>query len=124
MADGFEELEVYRQARLVRKRIYKLSRQLPKDEQFNLISQMQRAALSLTNNIAEGHGTRSWRHNVAYLYRSRGSANELLDDLNGCEGEGYFQNEHLDDLRDDLSSAIRLINGYVRYRRDRLRDDT
>jgi four helix bundle protein len=120
MPDGFDDLEVYQQARLVRKRIYKLTSQLPDDEKYNLISQMRRAALSMTNNIAEGHGSRSWRHNIAYLYRSRGSANELLDDLNACEDEEYFQADHLDDLRSDISSAIRLINGYIRYLRSRL----
>ncbi len=124
MAGGFEDLEVYQQARLVRKRIYKLTSQLPKDERFNLISQMRRAALSTTNNIAEGHGSRSWRHNIAYLYRSRGSLNELLDDLNACEDEAYFQAEHLDSLRDDIGRAARLINGYIRYLRDRLNNET
>jgi len=51
---SFEDLETYKLARAFRKRIYELMRKLPKDEQYNLNSQMRRAAVSLTNNIAEG----------------------------------------------------------------------
>ena len=71
----------------------------------------------VTNNIAEGHGSWSFRHNISYLRRSRGSSNELLDDLNTCEDEGYFKMEHLADLRSDIRSVIRLINGYIAYLR-------
>jgi len=84
-----------------------------------MCSQMRRASLSVTNNIAEGHGSWSYRHNISYLRRSRGSVNELLDDLNVCEDEGYFQTDHLDTLRADAESVIRLTNGYIRYLRQR-----
>ncbi|MBS3733754.1 MAG: four helix bundle protein [Phycisphaerae bacterium] len=59
MPKGFQGLEVYQQARELRKRVYTLVRQLPPEEKYNLASQMRRAALSVTNNIAEGHGSRS-----------------------------------------------------------------
>ena len=85
-----------------------------------LVPQMRRAALSVTNNIAEGHGSRSYRHTISYLYRSRGSVNELIDDLSFCEDEEYFKKEHLDDVRADARSVIRLINGYVAFLRKKL----
>ena len=120
MPGEFEDLDVYKQARTLRQRVFKLARQLPPEEKYNLISQMRRAALSVTNNIAEGHGSRSYRHNISYLYRSRGSVNELLDDINACDDEGYFKCEHLDDLRTQAKTVIKLINGYIRYLRERL----
>ena len=120
---GFEDLEVYQQARRLRQRVCKLARLLPAEEKYNLASQMRRAALSVTNNIAEGHGSRSYRHNISYLYRSRGSANELLDDLNACEDEVYFKTEHLEDLRQQVTSVVKLINGYVAYLRKRIQQD-
>lgn len=52
----FEDLEVYKLARGYRKEIYKLTHQLPEEEKYNLISQMRRASVSLTNCISEGHG--------------------------------------------------------------------
>ena len=120
MPGGFEDMEVYQTARKLRQRVFKLARQLPDEEKYSLFSQMRRAALSVTNNIAEGHGSRSWRHNISYLYRSRGSVNELIDDLTVCEDEHYFQKEHLADLRKDADSVIKLINGYIAYLRDRI----
>ena len=53
---SFEDLEVYKAAREYRKKIYQLFKELPAEEKYNLAGQMRRAALSLTNNIAEGHG--------------------------------------------------------------------
>jgi four helix bundle protein len=122
MGLGFEDLEVYQEAREFRRRIFKLARQLPKEERYVLFSQMRRAALSATNNIAEGHGSRSYRHNISYLYRSRGSMNELIDDTGACEDEGYFKREHLDDLREHAARVIKLINGYIRYLNRRIEE--
>jgi four helix bundle protein len=115
MPGDFRDLDVYRKAREFRKRVWKLSRLLPAEERFVLVSQMRRAALSVTNNIAEGHGSWGYRHNISYVRRSRGSMSELLDDLNACEDEGYFEKEPLDDLRNDAEEVIRLINGYIAY---------
>jgi len=120
MPGGFEELEVYQEARKSRQRVFTLTAKLPEHERYVLTSQMRRAALSVTNNIAEGHGARSWRHNISYLYRSRGSVNELIDDFSACEDQGYFSKEHLDDIRGHADSVNRLINGYVAYLRRRI----
>jgi four helix bundle protein len=123
MGRGFEDLEVYGEARILRQRIYRLTKLLPRDEVYNLVSQMRRAAVSVTNCIAEGHGSRSFRHNISYLYRSRGSVCELQDDLNVCEDEGYFQKPHLDDLRQQAEKVAKLINGYIAYLRRRMETD-
>jgi len=115
MAGSFEELEAYKAARHLRQRVFKLVKQLPKDEKVVLVPQMRRAALSVTNSIAEGHGSFNWKHEISYLYRSRGSINELIDDLGACEDEGYFKAEHLADLREDANQTVRLINGYIAH---------
>ncbi|KKK46622.1 hypothetical protein LCGC14_3163390, partial [marine sediment metagenome] len=78
---SFEKLEVYNLAREYRKKIYKLTYRLPKEEKYNLINQIRRAAVSLTNKIAEGHGRYHYQENIQFLRQSRGSLEELLDDL-------------------------------------------
>jgi four helix bundle protein len=50
---------------------------------------MRRAALSVTNNIAEGHGRWHYQENIQFCRISRGSVDELIDDFNICEDEGY-----------------------------------
>ena len=123
MPGEFEDLEVYKKASQFRKRIWKFTEKLPSQERFVLVSRMRRAALSVTNNIAEGHGSWGYRHNISYLRRSRGSMNELRDDINACEDQGYFDKKHLDDLRDDAMSVIKLLNGYISYLKRKL-DET
>jgi four helix bundle protein len=124
MGKGFEDLEVYQQARVLRRRVYKLTKLLPPEEKYVLFSQMRRAAVSTTNCIAEGHGSRSFRHNRSYLYRSRGSVCELQDDFNTCEDEEYFKKEHLDDLREQAKRVLKLINGYIRHLNKRMAEGT
>jgi four helix bundle protein len=123
MGMGFEDLEVYQQARILRTRVYRLTKLLPKEEKYILLSQMRRTALSVTNCIAEGHGSRSYRHNRSYLFRSRGSVCELQDDFNTCEDEEYFKKEHLNDLRKQAQRVLMLINGYVAFLDTKIREE-
>ncbi|MDD5326916.1 MAG: four helix bundle protein [Phycisphaerae bacterium] len=74
----FEDLEIYKSAREYRKKIYSLAKQLPEFEKYNLANQMRRAAVSLTNNIAEGHGRFHYQENIQFLRQSRGSLEELI----------------------------------------------
>ena len=98
---SFEELEVYKAAREFRKSIYKLIKRLPPEEKYNLASQMRRAALSLTNNMAEGHGRFFYQENIQFCRISRGSLMELIDDLNTCIDEKYFERGYLEQLKDE-----------------------
>jgi four helix bundle protein len=50
---------------------------------------VRRAAVSVTNNIAEGHGRWHYQENIQHCRVARGSVDELIDDLNTCQDEGY-----------------------------------
>src|SRR3990172_2913338 len=121
---SFEDLEVYRQARVFRKKMYKLARRLPPEEKYNLVGQMRRAALSLTNNIAEGHGRFHYQENIQFLRHSRGSLTELLDDLNTCIDEEYADVEELNGLKREGFELMRRINGYIAYLKRRKQEET
>ena len=112
---SFEKLEIYKLAGEFRKKIYALTRQLPNHEQYNLISQMRRAAVSLTNNIAEGHGRYHYQENIQFLRHSRGSLEELLDDLNICIDEKYAKNDCIDVLKKEAYFLLKKMNGYIKY---------
>ena len=77
----FEDLDVYRLAREFRKAVYGLTRSLPADERLVLVRQMRRAAISVTNNIAEGHGRSSRRDYAGFVAVAKGSLLEAETQL-------------------------------------------
>src|SRR5438874_2165891 len=116
----FEDLEVYQVAREFRKAMYRIARRLPGEEKFGLASQIRRAAVSLTNNIAEGHGRFHFLEQIKFMLQARGSLEELLDDLNVCTDENYAHAEEIEKLKSEGWRAHRLINGYIRFLRSRI----
>jgi len=120
---SFEDLEVYKAAREFRKKIYGLVKRLPAEEKHNLAGQMRRAATSLTNNIAEGHGRFHYQENIRFLRQARGSLEELLDDLNICLDERNFPEEELEPLKNEGFDLLHRINGYIVYLRKRKEED-
>ena len=116
---SFEDLEVYKAAREYRKKIYQLIKELPVEEKYNLAGQMRRAALSLTNNIAEGHGRYHFQENIQFCRISRGSLMELIDDLNVCIDEKYFSIDYLEELKKEGYKINKMLNGYIAYLKKR-----
>ena len=115
----FEDLDVYKKAREFRKRMYAAARKLPDFEKYELGRQIRRAAVSLTNNIAEGHGRYHYLDEVKFQLQSRGSLAELLDDLNVCQDEDYLPPAEIVELKERAKEVQRLINGYIRFLRER-----
>ncbi len=105
----FEDLETYKLARAFRKAMYAVSRKLPSFEKFELASQIRRASVSLTNNIAEGHGRWHYLDHIKFILQARGSLEELVDDVNVCEDEQYLPPSEIAELKQQASHVRRLI---------------
>lgn len=114
---GFEDLKVYQAAALLRRQVCELAKALPADERFSLVQQMRRAAVSTTNNLAEGYGRFSRQDMVRFCRTSKGSLLEIVDDLNVCADEGYLEPAVVEAARAQAAEVNRLLNGYVRYLR-------
>jgi len=115
----FEDLDVYKKAREFRKRMYAAARKLPDFEKYELGRQIRRAAVSLTINIAEGHGRYHYLDEIKFQLQSRGSLAELLDDLNVCQDEDYLPTTEIVELKERAKEVQRRINGYIRFLRER-----
>lgn len=109
----FEDLEVYKLAREFSRKVGKLIKILPKYEDYNLKSQMKRAKVSVTNNIAEGYGRYHYQENIQFCRQSRGSVCELIDDFNECFDEGYINKDYCRELKNDGYHLIKVLNGYI-----------
>jgi len=97
--------------------MYRLVKCLPEIEKFGLATQIRRAAVSLTNNIAEGHDRYHYLDQIKFTLHSRASLEELMDDLNVCEDEQYLPAEQIASLKENGWRVRQLIDGYVRYLR-------
>jgi four helix bundle protein len=115
----FEDLDAYKIAREFRKAMYGVSQRLPESEKFGLMSQVRRAAVSLTNNIAEGHGRYHYLDQTKFMLQARGSLEELLDDLNVCQDEGYLPPGDISLLKEHAWRVHKVLNGYIRFLRSR-----
>ncbi|PKN72597.1 MAG: four helix bundle protein [Candidatus Cloacimonetes bacterium HGW-Cloacimonetes-3] len=83
------DLDVYKQSMVLVGNIYKLTQTFPKSEVFGLASQMQRAAVSIPSNIAEGASRNGTKEYIHFLSVSTGSASELETQLGVAKILGY-----------------------------------
>jgi four helix bundle protein len=90
---------------------------LPEEEKFLLKPQIFDAARSLTNNIAEGRGRYYFQSQVRFIRDSIGSLNELIDDLNICYDEHYFEEEYLREIKQECYELRKKLKSYVGYLR-------
>ncbi|SRR6266498_2237986 len=115
----FEDLDVYKAAREFRKAMYAVPHRLPDFEKYDLASQIRRASVSLTNNMAEGHGRYHYPDQIRFFLHSRGSLEELMDHVNVCLDENYIPSDEGAKLKEQARGVLALINGYLRYLRSR-----
>lgn len=73
MIQSYKDLVVWQRGMELVERVYKITARLPRTEQFELASQIPRAAVSIPSNIAEGYGRRSTGEYRHHLSISRGS---------------------------------------------------
>ena len=111
---GFEDLECYQLAMKVFREGYKVASLLPPEEKFNLADQLRRASISIILNIAEGYGRYHYLDSLRFYYIARGSIMEVLSALIACDDRKYTKDD-LSQQRELCHSALRSLNGYIRY---------
>jgi four helix bundle protein len=111
----FEELECWKSCRDLRVFVFKISKGLPKKEEYRLKDQLLRSARSTTANIAEGYGRFHYQENMQYCRQARGSLYEVLDHFITGVDEGMLDSAALSECRVLVEKCVQLLNGYIRY---------
>ena len=119
LGSDFQDLNIWKVCRDLRIMIWKLCKRFPSEEKFRLTDQMVRASRSSTANIAEGYGRFHFQENIQFCRQSRGSLFELIDHILVAEECEYIGFEEKDELIEHIISAIRLLNGYIKYLKGR-----
>ena len=78
---SYQDLDVWKQSRLLVKSIYQLIKAFPKEKQFGLTSQMRRAVVSIPSNLTEGCGWNHFKDSIQFFFVARGSIYELKTQL-------------------------------------------
>ena len=115
----FTDLLTWKAARILRTHVCGMCRRFPKEESFGLSSQMRKAAVSITANLAEGHGRFSYQENIQFCRQSRGSVYELRDHLTPALHAGYITADEYKQHDGQAVSVVKLINGYIRATKQR-----
>lgn len=113
MLQSYRDLDVWKRSLLLVAAVYRVTRRLPPDERFGLTSQMRRAAVSVTCNIAEGYGRTTRGEYLNHLSIVRGSLYEVeaLSEL--CQTLSFLRSEDLADVEDHLKQMRRLLRRLV-----------
>lgn len=106
---NYLELKIWQRSRNLVKLVYRLTDNLPKNQQFGLVSQMQRAAISIPSNIAEGAGRESVKDFIRFLDIANGSAFELETQLFLCTDLEYVKSDQINPLISELKEIQRMI---------------
>ncbi len=106
---GYRKLDAYNKAQDVVKSVYVLLKKFPKEEQFALCSQLRRAAVSITSNIAEGVTRYSYRDKVHFLEVSYGSLMEVMSQLEVAYSLGYITQSDLQNIEMLVVQVARLL---------------
>ena len=108
----FESLEIWHLAIKYADKIYILTERFPKHELFCLISQLRRAAVSISSNIAEGSGSSTIKDYKNYLDIAIKSILETVSELIIAEKRGYITLQTKEELYKEAEILIRKIRAF------------
>ena len=107
---SFEKLEVWKDSKDLVKKVYRLTERFPKTETYGLLSQMRRAAISISSNLAEGCG-RTHQNDQAHFFQiAYSSAIELLNQVIICFELNYFSDSDYAEIRLQIEKVTVKIN--------------
>jgi four helix bundle protein len=112
---SFTDLEVWHKSRDLRMDISNTVKNFPADEKYRLVDQLMRASRSVTANIAEGYGRFHYQENIQFCRQARGSLYEIKDHLICAYDEGCIRKNILKKFNSDITSCIKLVNGFISY---------
>lgn len=116
---SFTDLEAWQEAHKLVLMVYKITEEFPKKEMFCLVSQMRRAAISISSNIAEGFSRNTTGEKCQFYGMASGSLTELQNQLLVVRDVKYINKEEFNKIANQTVSVAKLINGLKRIKNTR-----
>jgi len=111
---SFKELAVWEKAHRLALEMYRVTKQFPKDEVYGLTSQMRRASVSISTNIAEGCGRNGDAELGRFLQIAMGSASELEYLILLAGDLQYLNQATCDQLGNDVIEVKKMLAGFIK----------
>lgn len=111
---SFTDLKAWREAHKLVLMIYTMTKTFPKEEIFGLTSQMRRAAVSITSNIAEGFSRQSYAEKVQFHSIAQGSNTELQNQMLISRDIGYLKENDFNTAANQSVITHKLLNGLIK----------
>ena len=108
---NFEKLDVWQRAVDLTAFIYDVTGKFPSDERFGITSQMRRAAVSVSSNIAEGSSRSSRQDFARFVELAVGSLYELVSQGFIARKQGFLAEQVFQKLYSDSEELIRMLSG-------------
>lgn len=110
----FSDLDVWQEAHELVSLVYEVTNSFPKTEVFGLTSQLRRAAVSVTANIAEGFCRFHYKDRLRFYYDARGSLSEVQSELLDSQKVGLITKAVLDKIWHQTERVHLLLGGLIR----------
>lgn len=107
---SFENLEVWKDVKLLTKDIYIITKSFPEEEKYGLVSQLRRAIISVSSNIAEGSSRMSKKDQAHFYQIAFSSLMEVLSQLLISVELEYIKESDVEKLREKISIIGYKIN--------------
>jgi four helix bundle protein len=112
---SFEKLEVWQLARVLKKSIYQITQQFPREELFGLTVQIRKSIGSITANLAEGSGRASDKDKAHFTNIAYSSGLETIDHLITAFDLKYVSDKMYVELRIKLDEILNKLNSLYKY---------
>lgn len=111
---SYRDLKVWQTGMDLAENCYSVTRNFPKEELYGLTSQIRRASVSIPANIAEGHGRKTRKEYIQFLYISQGSLRELETHLILSKRVKFVVSNEINSLLSQCESVGRLLSALIR----------
>ncbi|HPN54545.1 MAG TPA: four helix bundle protein [Candidatus Moranbacteria bacterium] len=113
---SFTDLEAWKEGHRLVLAVYKETQKFPKEESFGLTSQMRRAAVSITSNIAEGFSRNTSKDKYQFYSMAHGSLTELQNQLIIVRDIEYLEKENFNKIAQQTITVAKLLCGLKRIK--------
>ncbi len=111
---SYRDLKVWQEGMNLAEQCYLVTRNFPKEELYGMISQIRRSSASIPANVAEGHGRKTRKEYIQFLYIAQGSLKELETHLMLSKRVNLNPSEAIDPILYQCESVSRLLSGLIR----------